>query len=729
MTHLSHSNHRQPPLAPGLPLLGNTLGLLRDPLTLFARLYQEMGPVFVVRAPGREYTVLAGPKANRFFMRQGDDLQINRPVYKPYIDDLGTERVLIGMDGTHHHEYRKAMRPGFSRELISQQTERLIDKVVKGWHPEEAVNVTDLMQFLVGQLVGLTLAGCPLDQHFDEAVAFAHTYLGAGVGSFPEFMRYLPGYRQARSRFLGFLRGVLDWHRSQPVGADRQPDMIDLILGLDGLALSEEDLLANAHMPYTNSIVYVGAMAGFMLYELLKNPEVLEKVRQEADQLFSSEQLDSRQLRHSVWLYSTLLETERMHPIALSIPRLVEEGFELEGHWIKPGSVTLTATAVTHYLPEFFPDPYKFDPTRFQPPRSEHRQVGVLVPFGLGRHACLSAGIVEDVTMMIVARLVHLVEFLPIPDDHELKISVAPFPAPAKDFTVQALHHRSPEEQVASLQRLTALRIGAALPDLDHARLADIATEVEIRRFGAGSTIIRQGDPASEFYIILKGRVEVTKQDVQGETRTVAQLGEGQYFGEIGLLHGVPRTATVSTLSAVETIVLDRETFTAIIAETDLTSGEIADVVHRRIVSATLAVGLPQLDQDQIGGLSSQFEMLRYLPGDVILRQGDPPDRFYIIVRGRVEAMAIGLIGPNGSDIHLGTLGEGEYFGEIGLLQNRPRMATVRALPDGPVEVLALPRDAFEEMLAGSDQVGDELGMTMAERLIELIEHTENDNE
>jgi CRP-like cAMP-binding protein len=53
-------------------------------------------------------------------------------------------------------------------------------------------------------------------------------------------------------------------------------------------------------------------------------------------------------------------------------------------------------------------------------------------------------------------------------------------------------------------------------------------------------------------------------------------------------------------------------------------------------------------------------------------------------------------------------------------------MATVRALTDGPVEVMALPRDAFQQMLAGSDQAGEALAMTMVERLIELMEHTEN---
>ena len=146
-------------------------------------------------------------------------------------------------------------------------------------------------------------------------------------------------------------------------------------------------------------------------------------------------------------------------------------------------------------------------------------------------------------------------------------------------------------------------------------------------------------------------------------------------------------------------------------------------MVRRRVLSANLAVGLPQLGQEKITAISPRFETLQYPPGETIIRQGDPPDRFYIIVHGQVEVVNHH---PKGGDIQLAIFRDGEYFGKIGLLQDRPRMATVQALPDGPVEVMALLRDAFQQMLAGSDQAGEALAMTMVERLIELMEHTEN---
>ena len=62
-----------PPIAPGFPLLGNTLAIFRDPVALFVKMYQEVGPIFRVRVPGREYTVLAGPEATLFLAQGGED--------------------------------------------------------------------------------------------------------------------------------------------------------------------------------------------------------------------------------------------------------------------------------------------------------------------------------------------------------------------------------------------------------------------------------------------------------------------------------------------------------------------------------------------------------------------------------------------------------------------------------------------------------------------------------
>jgi CRP-like cAMP-binding protein len=81
--------------------------------------------------------------------------------------------------------------------------------------------------------------------------------------------------------------------------------------------------------------------------------------------------------------------------------------------------------------------------------------------------------------------------------------------------------------------------------------------------------------------------------------------------------------------------------------------------------------------------------------GDQIIRQGDPADRFYVIVEGRVE---VSQLPPEGGEQRrLRTMGPREFFGEIGLLSDVPRTASVTALDDG--QLLALDRLAFDELV------------------------------
>ena len=66
----------------------------------------------------------------------------------------------------------------------------------------------------------------------------------------------------------------------------------------------------------------------------------------------------------------------------------------------------------------------------------------------------------------------------------------------------------------------------------------------------AAEVVIRQGDPADNFYVIATGRVEVTQTPPDGgQAKVLRQMGEGEFFGEIGLLSHVPRTATVTGLT------------------------------------------------------------------------------------------------------------------------------------------------------------------------------------
>jgi CRP-like cAMP-binding protein len=133
-----------------------------------------------------------------------------------------------------------------------------------------------------------------------------------------------------------------------------------------------------------------------------------------------------------------------------------------------------------------------------------------------------------------------------------------------------------------------------------------------------------------------------------------------------------------------------------------------------------LARALPRLTAEQIEQVSPNLRRESYRSGEEIIRQGEPPDSFYIIIGGKAEVCHENLEGEvEVIDQRL----PGEYFGEIGLLKDWPRSATVRAPLDGDVEVLAMGKDDFQELIDRSKGTESHVAMDMIRRLIQLSKH------
>jgi ATP-binding cassette subfamily B protein len=95
----------------------------------------------------------------------------------------------------------------------------------------------------------------------------------------------------------------------------------------------------------------------------------------------------------------------------------------------------------------------------------------------------------------------------------------------------------------------------------------------------------------------------------------------------------------------------------------------------------------------------------------IIVQQGDPGDRFYLLARGIVE---VTRLDENGHSVSLARLEDGDYFGEMALLTDHPRNATVRALT--PCVCLSLPRDLFDRLLAREPELREHIRKVSAER-------------
>ena len=120
----------------------------------------------------------------------------------------------------------------------------------------------------------------------------------------------------------------------------------------------------------------------------------------------------------------------------------------------------------------------------------------------------------------------------------------------------------------------------------------------------------------------------------------------------------------------------------------------------------------PDLVGPELGALAERAERMSFAPGDTIVAEGDLADRFYVIARGEV---AISRRSPEGDEIKLARLGRGQFFGEVGILAETRRTATVRAI--GDVELLGLSWQIFQETLERSDRADRDFAEIAKERI------------
>jgi len=139
-------------------------------------------------------------------------------------------------------------------------------------------------------------------------------------------------------------------------------------------------------------------------------------------------------------------------------------------------------------------------------------------------------------------------------------------------------------------------------------------------------------------------------------------------------------------------------------------------LVDGEIINEYLAKALPSLTQEQMVEATRSLQPMRFEAGATILQEGAPGGKFYIITQGKAEVV---IRQPEGADVIVARLGEGQYFGEIELVRGGKNAAMVRASEHNPLEVVVLEGEAMRALLKESDTTRATLEQIAAEHLVE----------
>ena len=277
------------------------------------------------------------------------------------------------------------------------------------------------------------------------------------------------------------------------------------------------------------------------------------------------------------------------------------------------------------------------------------------------------------------------------------------------------------------------------------------------RRFRPGDIICREGDFGATAFYILEGKVDVflsspiahvkTQDSGQGflsklksllapranDRRTeevdrpyipidasvdlpydnpIAELGPGELFGEMTCMSYYPRSATVRAKTDCTMLEMLRNVLD--IMQRNKNFREQLDRTYRKRALDSHLRSVPvlaSLTPEFIDHLREHVELVRYAPGQVICRQGEPGDSFYLVRLGFVKVSEH----RPGGDMVLAYLARGGYFGEIALLGGIARTATCTALDH--VEVVRIPGEDFQLMLDKFPAIRQKLEAAAAERI------------
>ncbi|MCA1726219.1 MAG: cyclic nucleotide-binding domain-containing protein [Actinobacteria bacterium] len=210
-----------------------------------------------------------------------------------------------------------------------------------------------------------------------------------------------------------------------------------------------------------------------------------------------------------------------------------------------------------------------------------------------------------------------------------------------------------------------------------------------IERSGGSSARSGSGERAEAFYVIRSGTLLVVERDATtGEERPLRLLGAGDSFGELGLTEAATRTASVRAIENAQVFEIDKSTFDRL----------LADMIHvpdfapglQAIEELREHPAFANLEPDELNELLTHGEWVSIPPGTNVVREGAVGDAFYAIRSGKAEVR-------KGRTV-VETLGPGEHFGEVALLLDVPRTATVRTATS--VRAFRLDREGFERLVA-----------------------------
>ncbi|XP_010879253.1 cAMP-dependent protein kinase type II-alpha regulatory subunit isoform X1 [Esox lucius] len=289
----------------------------------------------------------------------------------------------------------------------------------------------------------------------------------------------------------------------------------------------------------------------------------------------------------------------------------------------------------------------------------------------------------------------------PTPNKYSRRVSVCaeaynPDDDEDEDFEPRVVHPKS-DEQRRRLQ--DACRDTLLFKTLDQEQFSEVLDGMFEVLVKPQEHIIDQGDDGDNFYVIERGVYDIIVL-INGVNKCVGKYDNKGSFGELALMYNTPRAATIVATQEGALWGLDRATFHRLIVKNNAKKRKMYEAF---IECVPLLKSLELTERMKIVDVVG---MKAFKDGERIITQGDEADCFYIVESGEVKIMIISKTKAGQQDnaeVEIARCSRGQYFGELALVTNKPRAASVYAV--GETKCLVIDIQAFERLLGSCKEI------------------------
>ena len=422
---------KTPPSVPALPVLGNILGLRKDPLAFMANAARRHGDVVRYRLANTAFYLVTHPDGVQRILQDNyrNYTRSGSMIWDALVPAFGNP--LIVSDGDSWFYRRRLMQPVFVPRHVDQFARLMTEKTsatLDAWKPCADQGRTVEMTAAVGHLTLSILMATLFGVHDPDTAKMLgdatliqnqDAILRTSVLFYPPPGVPTPHNRRLRAAILTLDRSIyalIESHRENP---EAFPDLLTLLLqardeatgdGLSDRQLRDEiaSLCFAGYSTSSNTVLWAFHM-------LAKHPQVAERLWSEVDSHLGKRTPAVKDLPNLPYSRMIVAEVLRLYPPGWVSVRKVLADDEIGGYHVPAGSHVTISAHVTHRRTDYWDEPERFDPERFSPERSHGRPRYAYFPFLGGPHQCLGRdfALLEAQLILLMVAQRYRLETLP----------------------------------------------------------------------------------------------------------------------------------------------------------------------------------------------------------------------------------------------------------------------------------------------------------------------------